>query len=437
MNRFDYLKLAVTYKAHYQLGWIISNLAVTKEDPKAYQSDPYPYRLVKDVDGIRYLDSNGELSELIDGSRADQALFKLNDRITVTTDICPNVNGEIETTVGNLLFNLIVLVYPFGSKLAFRTGRCDVGKIENEIAQLMESTPENPADRDEKVIYVDEYKIFGKVVTEYWARLAPLTSLSYTEKMLRRAPGIDEYKSKLIKEYGDRLKEPVVFAEFEEKLKAFDDKYMAGDRANGRFLYGKIKNIARKKKYLTIGIDLTLDKDQSPVPIINSLTEGWPTDPEQFVAYMNGSRAGSDSKGRETINGGVAGKIVIRAGSSMRVTEEDCGSTNYLSRDYREYNIKNLVGREVFQDNHWALVSSLEEANSYLNTTVKVRSPGKCWLEGDQICKRCAGRNIAENPNGIRADFAEVSQSILTTSLKVMHGKVLSLQTLDLEDVLS
>jgi hypothetical protein len=39
----------------------------------------------------------------------------------------------------------------------------------------------------------------------------------------------------------------------------------------------------------------------------NALSEGWPTDKEQFTAMLNNARSASFARAKETVKGGVTG----------------------------------------------------------------------------------------------------------------------------------
>ena len=56
-------------------------------------------------------------------------------------------------------------------------------------------------------------------------------------------------------------------------------------------------------------------------PVINSLQEGWPTDPVEFTAMMNGLRYASFSRGSETVKGGVSAKYLLRAGNNFKIVD--------------------------------------------------------------------------------------------------------------------
>jgi hypothetical protein len=85
----------------------------------------------------------------------------------------------------------------------------------------------------------------------------------------------------------------------------------------------------------------------------------------------------------------------------------------------------------------WLLIDSPEQAMKYVGQPVIVRSPMYCKLDGDHICKHCAGKRLAENPVGLTIAVTEISSIIMTAALKKMHGTVLSVAKMDFKTALT
>ena len=80
-------------------------------------------------------------------------------------------------------------------------------------------------------------------------------------------------------------------------------------------------------------------------PITKSLAEGW--DITKFPEMMDGSRAGSYSRGAETMLGGEQVKWLLRTSSNMRITQKDCGSRLGYRMQVTPTTIKQLVGFSI------------------------------------------------------------------------------------------
>jgi hypothetical protein len=60
-----------------------------------------------------------------------------------------------------------------------------------------------------------------------------------------------------------------------------------------------------------------------------------------------------------------------------------------------------------------------------------------CKLSGDNICKVCAGKSLSQYPTGLTIPLTEVSNVILTASLKAMHQNTTATAKLNLAKALS
>lgn len=436
MRKIDFFKEAVKAGCYRSKAWLISAFAVTREDLDEYKKDPYPYRIVQTPTGFFFVKPGTTELERIEDAVLNQPLFSFKDEIEVDSEICKNVSGTIKTKLGQLLVNLICIVNAFGKKLPYQEGKVEVRTIENKIAPALQDTPENGAQREENVIYVDEYIKFVDSLS-FLQGLAQLCVWTFTEKNIQKPKGIDEFKRELVKKYGDKLHDPVELAKFEGELKAFDAAYLSDDPSLGIFMSGKGLNVARKKMFLTMGAGESFDQKQHVDPIINSLSDGWPTDPESLTNMFNTVRVASYARGTETVNGGVASKVLLRSANNFKIQNVDCGTKIGILRNLNRNNIKKLVGREVLVNGEWILVADESSAKQYQDKAIIVRSPMYCKLDGDNLCSHCAGERLASNPLGISMTLTEISAIIILTSLKKMHGTVLSTAKMDIATTFS
>ncbi|HXQ32679.1 MAG TPA: hypothetical protein VN843_01530 [Anaerolineales bacterium] len=436
MKRLDYLKKALNHDLASNLSWITSAFCIVKESPQSYLSNPYPFRLISTHARYQFINAEKQIEEIED-SQTKEPLLRFKDQLEVDKTWAPNITSSITCTVGNLIFNSVSILPSFGSKYPFTNGKISLSIHEDYIAKRLTDTPRDNSQRDQSKIYVDEYLIFQDTLI-YLEQLAPMTNWSATRKLISRPDGIKEFRQKLLKEYEGRINDPTVFAEYEEKLRNYDKEWLKDDPSYGTFIKGKILDIARKKMFLAIGIPERLDLKSKMVPITSTLEDGQPTDPIQRTAILNGSRFGSYSRGTETINGGVVSKTVIRIGNNYKIDIEDCGTTFGLHTSYTKESINDLVGRIVIEDKKMIPILTTEQAEYYLGRTIVVRSPAFCKAgPGDRLCKSCSGPALSQYQDGLAIPLTEISQLILTQSLKAMHGKFLSTARADLERVLS
>jgi len=426
----DYLKLTLSHESkngkHVCLyrNWMISAFAIIQESPDAYQTDPYLYRIVQTPTGIMFVDADKQLVK-IDDVKPGSPLFSFSEAIEADETWAPNIKSKIETTVGRLIVNQILLVTIFKDRIPFINKSLKVGDVESEIALHLTPTPKDGSARDPKLIYIDDYSHFVDRL-QYISSLASLSNYSATRKNIVAPPGIEKYRSELVKEYGDRLKDPVILAEFEGKLKAYTEEHLKDDPSNGVFLSGKVKNIGYKRMFLDFGIDSQIRESTEVRPITQPLTEGWSTEPDHFASMMNGLRAGSYARGMETVKGGVTAKALLRSLSSFVITDQDCGSKIGLSRIFTDKNYQLLVSRYIQEGNKWILVTDEDTAKRYINKPVVMRSPLYCQSPKESFCKYCVGEKLALNPNGLSLAATDVSSVVLGSFMQAMHGTVLS-----------
>lgn len=438
MKKIDYFKLAVKNGLAKKKNWLISAFSIIKEDKDKHISDGYLGRIVQESWGMSFLNSSEDGSlvlEKIDDSKANEPLFSFKDKITIDNTWISNVDGQLETTVGNLLFNDICIVPAFGNKFKYVTGRVTVQALEDKIAAKLQDTPSSEDKRSSEYYYVDEYINFVNSL-QFISTLSQISSWSATPKGIVAPTGIREFKKELLKKYEGKLTDPVELAKFENELKNFDSEFLKDDPANGTFIKGKVKDTARKKMFLNLGAEAGFEESVELKPVINSLEEGWPTDPEQFTAMMNGLRAGSFSRGSETVKGGVSAKILLRAANNFKIVDTNCETKIGISRIYNESNKSQLLNRYVVTGTNSELVTE-ENVDSYLGKQLNVRSPLYCKLKGDNICKYCAGLKLFKFPTGVTIPLTEISAIILTASLKKMHGTVLATKKLNLTSLVS
>lgn len=435
MKKLDYLKNAVQNNLADNLAWIFSAFCVTKEGADDYKKDPYAYRLVSAYPQYRFVQGSDLVP--IEDSSTKEPLFRFKDKITIDKTWAANVSGPIEVSIGNVIFNAIAILPYFGTRIPFIQGKLSVSDLEKQITPRLETTLPATEKPDPSKIYVNEYLKFRDSLV-FLEQFAPITNWSATRKGITKSPDLNKYRQQLLKEYEGRLDDPVVFTEYEEKLKAFDREWLKDDPAFGTFLKGKVLDVSRKKIFLGIGMPERMDPKEVATPVIQTLEEGQPTDPRQMAAVLNGARFGSYSRGTETINGGVVAKSVIRVSSSYVVDMEDCGTLFGTRKVYSKDTARYLVNRTLVVKGKLVRIEKSDEAQHYVGQSVIVRSPAYCQAgPGDRLCKVCAGKPLSQFKEGLVIPMTEVSQLILTQSLKAMHGKVRSTAVVDLESALS
>ena len=444
MKKLEYLKLALADKVNTfaRKAWYVSAFAIIREGPDDYKKDPYPFRIVQTPTSVSFVSkkAGGETESyelvVIDDAVPGQPLFKFLDEFIVSSDICINASGPIKTTIGTAIFNIACLSRCFGATIPFQSGQINASDIDKVIAKLLTDDPdEDNFPVKPGIIYVRDYIKYVDSLN-FLTGLTQLAVYAGSEKTITAAPGLKEFKEGLNKKYEGKLNNPVELARYEGELGDYDAAYLKGDPNDGIFLDNKVKNQSRKKLFLTMGNLLSFDSSLEAKPVIRSLNEGWPTDPEEFTSMVNDLRYGSYGRGMETVKGGVAFKVMSRACSNMIIVPEDCGTVIGKVKQINSSNSFRTEGRYLRLGNKWQLTESKDQAKAFEGKEVMIRSPQYCLASGDSICKYCAGPKLAENPNGLPTALADLAGIILYTSMKVMHGTVLTTVRYDINKVL-
>lgn len=436
MKKAEYLKLALINNWQENLVWLRCLLTVTR--PKGVSQKPGD--IISKPTGYEVVLPDSSVERLED-AQVSAPIFRFLDPVVIDESWQPNVKGVVQTVIGNLLFNAVCVVPSFGKKIEFLTGKVGMARLEAIAAARFADEPVAPAVRQDNFIYHDEWTGFVDKI-QFYKSLGDIASATVTERTLLPAPGITEYKQKLLKEKydgGKLLSDPVQAAQFDKDVTAYDDKYLEGDPTLGKFMSGKAKSTARRKLHNTVGTGVTFDSNTTTVtPVINSLTEGWPRDPEQLIAVLNDARAGSFSRGSETVKGGVAAKDLIRIFSNFTLAIADCGSASGKMRYiYDNEAINALKGVTAMQGAKSLEIIKENEAANYLGKVLKVRSPMYCLSKGDSFCMKCMGQSLEQYTEGLVIPGTEISAVILTASLKKFHTSGTVTVEMDLEQVFS
>lgn len=436
MKKIEFLKLAFQNKRYQEKNWCVRILSEFSEKPGA-PLPKKPYTPIRDSWGISITLPTGDPVRLEDHTSGP--LFKMSDVIEVDSSWLGNIKESMTTRFGILLANALLIHHAYGDKIPFINGEVSISKVESIVAPRLTSDPpegQEPVISEQAMslggpIFVHEYLKMGQGI-EFIASIMELFTIALTEKSILPPTGIKEFKEKLNKEYEGRLHDPIVMAEYEEKLKAFDAAYLKDDPSFGKFTSGKVLNDSRKKLFLSMGAEGGFSKDGSITPITNSLTDGYPDDPDKYVAVINGFRAGSFSRGAETVEGGVAAKKMLAAANNYVIRPGDCGSTLGLRRYYTKALAPTLQGRTVIIGKEQIKVPLGGDTSPYLGQVIAARSPMFCKLPGENICATCAGEAMARYETGIALPLTEISAAILAARMKAMHTNSLKVNDFDL-----
>lgn len=437
MKKLEFFMRAIDSGVLQRANWVISAFSLIREELNEWTKNPEPFRIVQTPTGYSFVDPDkqNELTVIAD-AKAGEPLFSMKDRIDLAPGALMNVTKPINTQLGNVIVNWLCLVWPFGSKVEFLTGKISPKRLEKIVKPLLEDTPLDkdgmPVDvslRPRNVIFVDEYLKFCDAAF-FLTGFSQLCVPSATPKTMTRDPRIPEIRAKLLKENEGRLHDPTVIAKIMAELVAVDREWMKGDPGADFYAVSENKsyNVVRAKLHLMHGAERGLEDSVDVTVIKNSLSEGWDT--TAWKAMNDSLRAGSFNRGAMTAVGGESVKWLLRASANMRVAGEDCGTSLGMGFDVDGANHTSLIGFWVVQGKGSVEVTA-ENSMTFANKHVLIRSPMYCRLEKTDYCAHCVGKLLASNPEALSAAVADYGNRFLYMFMSAVHGKALLLAHMD------
>lgn len=344
-----------------------------------------------------------------------------DDSITIDLD-----GKKKEVSVYRYIANIIYILKPFNGKIPYQDRKFTYITIFKDFILKDLINPDN-----KNAITIAEYERFMKAITFSHA-LCPLIVYADTVKTITKAPGIDAYKKKLIKEYVDKygkdvMKDELKMLEIDDKLKAFDADYMKDDPSMGIVTTKKIMNVSRKNKFISIGKPIPLVATEETGYIIESLAEGTPLDAKKIADINNGIRFGSASRGMETQLTGLIAKYLSAASRGFKVKGDDCGTKQGYVLFITSDNIRyiNDIRYDVKNNLIHAKVGDKVEMRDYLY----------CKAKGSAVCKKCVGRVADGTYNPALLTNITTGGKGLSSSLAKFHAVVKTIVILDPKDL--
>lgn len=423
MQKREYFLAALHAGAYKHKDWILNAFSIT-DATQSHHSD-IPYLLYRDDKGNYVFKHQGK-EEILEGTNLNDPPFSFHEKVELKKGDLPNVGKPIHTTYGNMLFNAIAVIYPFGDKVPYMEGRVSVKEIEKIIMAKLTDHPTKPDD-----ITVAEYLKFGEAMYS----LVGLTQLcvpSATPKTMTADPKMAELKAKLLAENKGHLDDPVVIAKIEKALVDMDKAWIKGDPAEGFYVKDKSYSIIRKQLFGMYGAEDPFGTGVTVNLVEKSLNDGW--DINNLPMLISTLREGSFMRGHQTELGGAIAKEINRYCTNSSISEEDCGAKIGLPTLITKENKKDYLNNYIFV-NGKEILTDESNINSLVGKTVDVRSPIYCQTKGIDYCRHCSGKEISETPNAIGSYIADIGQAFLLTSMKAMHGRVLATNPWSLDEL--
>jgi len=430
MDRLEYLKNVINTTVIEDKNWYLLafGIPILKESDS---SNIHELTLFTQPDGLyTVLFNKGERTEVkLTGYKSGEPLFNFQEIIDVDSSWLKSIKGKLKTKIGNLIINALVLYPSFKDKFPYINEPITIPKIEKELANLVVSDQEaKPTD-----ISVSEMvKAFDRFT--FLTNLSILINIAATKKTITAPPGIEKIKKELLKEYEGKLDDPVKLVELEQKLTKIDNDYLKDDIAANK-IFNKKSKTARQKMFLIYGNTMDFIKKSGTNVIIPSLSEGLSTKENDFYKYINDLRIGSYSRGSSTQLGGYTYKVLQRSLSGLSVSQVPCDTKIGLRRLITKNNASKISNRYIKINNNWKLVENTKEAEKYIGKIVEIRSTMYCTSPGNTVCYKCLNEAFKHFPDGVTNIASELSSTLLSLFMKLMHGNVTENAELEINDL--
>lgn len=425
INARDYFLRAMLAECFRHKAWVIEAFSFVENlDGK---SKPYPYALTRG-DGNSYTFQDPETGEAvhIEGTFREGPPFHFLDEIYLGVNDLPNVKKGVMTTYGNVLINMTCLVYAFGDKVEFQAGSLTPGGVEKIIEARLTDTPPAGTERSPDVLYVDEFKRFNEAM-RHLEGFSQLCVPSASKKTMTVSPEVIKRRNELLKEYADRLEDPVIQAKIDRELVNMEREWMRGDPGERFYIKSKSYDIVRKRLHLMQGQENGFGKIGKVIK--TSLSEGW--DIDNLPDMANALRNGSYSRGFLTALGGVEAKGNYRIFQNTVVAEDDCKSKLGLRMTLDADIAKHFVSSSIIEKDGTVVELTEDNLKHYIDKPVVLRTVGYCRTAAPNVCAVCVGKKIAQTPNAISTYASDLGSLFVELMLKAMHGTALKTSTFD------
>ena len=434
MKKVDFYIDALKNKAYLRKDWVISAFAVVRTPEESLiKRDPKPYsvRYNRETTEVFVPTEAGDEWVVISDATPMEPLCYPGDPLSVTPEMIPNCSQPVESSYGDLLFNWMVLVEPFETRIGYQVGPVSISKIERIIAKkLVDDVSVSGKQPEPDEIPVEMYMRFGRCLGAL-AGFVQVFVPTLTPKALTTDPNVRIRRGELLEENKDRLHDPVVASKIQNELIAMDKEWIKGDPSEGFLLSNKTYGTARKRMFLIHGPEAGFNEGGSAELVVNSLNEGWDTD--KIVPMFNSTRAGSFYRGALTALGGEAVKFFMRVFQNVNISEDDCGSRLGVLRTIEKGQGEYYAGLWEITQGAPVLIDE-ERAKSLEGKQILTRSPLFCKTARTDFCAKCVGQALAAIPNAISSENTSVASQFMDIMMASAHAKELNTAKLNFEE---
>lgn len=436
MNKFDVLIQGCKAGSYKKLHWLVSLITTTNEDASKWDKDPYPFRIVKKLDGYYCVIKGDTVNNLekIDDASVDKPIFDIYTPMRVKPDDYVNLKTEVDVTVGNYLSNWIYIAHCVGAKIEYIPTQFTPGQVANKFLVDFRDDVEEGEQEDPKAFYPREYELLADAAAMANG-LAEIIVQTPTRNALKTHPDMYKVRDAFWAKNQHRKDDPSAVAEISAIMQKLDNEHLAQDQSADFYKSNKLAT-ARGKLFQSVGAEPGLSGDMTKMTnIATSLNEGWQI--ETLVNQFDTARYGSYYRGAMTMYGGVIVKEIQRAAGNLQAFESDCGDNRGIERYITSPIIPHIVLRTIIDGNKSVFIEDEQMAGQYVGKSIRVRSPQRCKAQGGGICYTCLGRLLSSSKNGLSAAAQREGSKMMGAFMKANHGKVTKAVRINLDEIIT
>ena len=338
---------------------------------------------------------------------------------------------EISTTIGKFVANKYILegsgiieLVGFNNNILNKKG---IEALDNIVGKLY---MEDHIDRKQFNAYTDRRDTIG-----YW--LNGMLAHTISERMLKPLPEIEKKKAELIKQYKKELSEGNidVMTMISDELVKYAKELLKDDPGMDLYDSGDL-DFGNNYKNNAILKGAVMNKITNEFDFIgSSFMDG--IEIKDIPAHANSILSAQYPASIATADAGYLGKKLLALLQMMELDgpDTDCKTKNLIPIKVTNNNKNNLLYTYIDNGSDQLVMLSDENIQSYVGTTVKMRSPMSCT--GKKICSKCAGKLfylLGIEHAGLFA--TQISHSDLNLALKAKHNTLITLYTLNPDELL-
>lgn len=352
--------------------------------------------------------------------------FDPTDQLTLNPKEFLN-KEKIETTVGRLIFNKVVIEPAFGESLGFINevlGKKGLSALENDLAGKL---LENQITNNQMFVYFTKLQWLS-------SNICHMVSPSLTLGLLTPNPQVIKERDKMLKENKERIENGDIIKgiELEEQLVKKAREILKDDPGMDLYNSGARGSFENNYKNINIIKGLTPDPKTGGCKVIETnYTEGIGKD--ALYLQANAVIAGSYPKAVGSADAGYLFKQLVATFQTIVLDKpgSDCGSKGLLEIDVTKSNIEKIMYRYVQTGNKLVTITP-ENKNSFIGKTIKLRSPMYCL--GKKLCNKCAGDIFYKlGIENVGLVSAQISSDILNFGMSSFHDSNQSMAEIDVE----